>query len=599
MALLFLIYAHDFIGGIVLKEFLALKGFFIKHKWMYIFGLLAILLTDVLQVFIPKIVGQFTDDVQQGLFSAVWSYVSLILLIAVGMFVFRYLWRRLIFGAARKLEYQIRSDLFAHYQSLSTSFFNNVKTGDLMAHATNDLTAIRFAAAAGIVMLVDTVVLITFTIFMMVQTISWKLTVVALLPLPALAFVAFGIGKIIHVRFRRSQESFSLLTDRVQENISGMRVVKAFVQENAEVDKFQETNDLNYQRNMRVAQIQALFHPIVQLISGISLILVLGYGGILVLQREITLGDFVAFNFYLGLLTWPMLALGWMINIFQRGSASMARINVLFANKGEIFDDPSKVKPIESIKGDIHFNSLSFRYPGATHNTLSNIELHIPVGSSLAIVGRTGSGKTTLANLLVRLYNVEPGSLTVDGRPIDEIPLNVLRSNVGYVPQDNFLFSATIKENIGFGLDEYSQDQVNQAAEDAQLLGNVLDFPRQMETMLGERGVTLSGGQKQRLSIARALIKNPSVLILDDSLSAVDTRTEEAILERLKDLMQNRTTILISHRISTIEHANQIIVLDEGCIVERGSHESLLADNGLYRQMYEKQLLEEKIANEA
>jgi ATP-binding cassette subfamily B multidrug efflux pump len=582
-----------------LKEFLALKGFFIKNKWMYIFGLLAILLTDVLQVFIPKIVGQFTDDVQQGLFSAVWSYVSLILLIAVGMFVFRYLWRRLIFGAARKLEYQIRSDLFAHYQSLSTSFFNNVKTGDLMAHATNDLTAIRFAAAAGIVMLVDTVVLITFTIFMMVQTISWKLTVVALLPLPALAFVAFGIGKIIHVRFRRSQESFSLLTDRVQENISGMRVVKAFVQENAEVDKFQETNDLNYQRNMRVAQIQALFHPIVQLISGISLILVLGYGGILVLQREITLGDFVAFNFYLGLLTWPMLALGWMINIFQRGSASMARINVLFANKGEIFDDPSKVKPIESIKGDIHFNSLSFRYPGATHNTLSNIELHIPVGSSLAIVGRTGSGKTTLANLLVRLYNVEPGSLTVDGRPIDEIPLNVLRSNVGYVPQDNFLFSATIKENIGFGLDEYSQDQVNQAAEDAQLLGNVLDFPRQMETMLGERGVTLSGGQKQRLSIARALIKNPSVLILDDSLSAVDTRTEEAILERLKDLMQNRTTVLISHRISTIEHADQIIVLDEGCIVERGSHESLLADNGLYRQMYEKQLLEEKIANEA
>lgn len=584
-----------------MKEFLALKGFFLKHKWMYIFGLLAIVLTDVLQIFIPKIVGQFTDDIQRGLFSVstLWTYTGLILLIAIGMFLFRYLWRRLIFGAARKLEYQIRSDLFSHYQSLSTSFFNNIKTGDLMALATNDLNAIRFAAAAGVVMLVDTAVLITFTIFMMVQTISWKLTVVALLPLPALALVAFGIGKAIHIRFRRAQESFSLLTDRVQENISGMRVVKAFVQEDKEVDKFQETNDLNYQRNMRVAQIQALFHPLVQFISGISLILVLGYGGILVLKREITLGDFVAFNFYLGLLTWPMLALGWMINIFQRGAASMARVNDLFAKKGEICDDPNEIKPIDRVKGEIRFHHLSFRYPGAIDYALQNIDLHIPVGSSLAIVGRTGSGKTTLANLLVRLYNVDHSALTIDNHPINEIPLTVLRNNIGYVPQDNFLFSATIRENIGFGLDEYTHDQVNQAAEDAQLLGNVLDFPRQMETMLGERGVTLSGGQKQRLSIARALIKNPSILILDDSLSAVDTRTEEAILERLKDIMQNRTTILISHRISTIEDADQIIVLDEGRIVERGNHETLLAGNGLYRQMYEKQLLEEKIANEA
>jgi ATP-binding cassette subfamily B multidrug efflux pump len=584
-----------------MKEFLALKGFIIKHKWMYILGFISVLVTDIFQIFIPKIVGLFTDDVQTGFISTsrVFSYMGLILLLAAGMFLFRYFWRMLIFGTARKLEYQLRNDLFAHYQSLSTSFFNNVKTGDLMAHATNDLTAVRFAAAAGVIMLVDTVTLITFTLFMMIQTISLKLTVVGLLPLPALAFVALRIGKTIHKRFRKSQESFSLLTDRVQENISGMRVVKAFVQEEPEVEKFQQTNDLNYQRNMRVAQMQALFHPLVQFISGISLVLVLGYGGILVIRQEITLGDFVAFNFYLGLLTWPMLAMGWMINVFQRGAASMGRINDLFAKKGEIYDSAEKIKPLEEISGDIRFDKLSFRYPGSSEYALKNINFHIPVGTSLAIVGRTGSGKSTLANLLVRLYNVDSGSLQIDGKSIDEIPLEVLRSRIGYVPQDNFLFSATIKENIGFGLDEYTSDQVKQAAESAQLLDNIVDFPRQFDTMLGERGVTLSGGQKQRLSIARALIKNPSILILDDSLSAVDTRTEEAILHRLKHLMNNRTTILIAHRISTIEHADQIIVLDEGSIVEQGDHESLLAQNGLYRQMYEKQLLEEKIASEA
>jgi ATP-binding cassette subfamily B multidrug efflux pump len=568
---------------------------------MYILGFISVLITDVLQIFIPKIIGTFADDVQSGFISnsRVFTYMGWILLIAAGMFLFRYFWRMLIFGTARKLEYQLRNDLFAHYQSLSTSFFNTVKTGDLMAHATNDLTAIRFAAAAGVIMLVDTVVLITFTLFMMIQTISWKLTVVGLLPLPALAFVASQIGKIIHKRFRKSQESFSLLTDRVQENISGMRVVKAFVQEESEVEKFQQTNDLNYRRNMRVAQMQALFHPLVQFISGVSLVLVLGYGGILVIRQEITLGDFVAFNFYLALLTWPMLAMGWMINVFQRGAASMGRINDLFAQKGEIYDAPEKMKPIQEILGDIHFKRLSFRYPGSSEYALKDIALHVPIGTSLAIVGRTGSGKSTLANLLVRLYNVEPESLKIDGQPIDEIPLEVLRSHIGYVPQDNFLFSATIQENIAFGLDQYSPDQVRQAADNAQLLENVMDFPRQFDTMLGERGVTLSGGQKQRLSIARALAKNPSILILDDSLSAVDTRTEEAILHRLKQMMKDRTTVLIAHRISTIKHADQIIVLDQGRIVERGNHESLLAKNGVYREMYEKQLLEEKIASEA
>lgn len=583
-----------------MKEFLALKGFFYRNRWMYILGLLSVLLTDLLQIAIPKIIGFFTDDLKLGKLETktVVTYIVLLMLVAAGMFLFRYLWRMLIFGTARKLEYELRNNLFAHFQSLSTSFFNNVKTGDLMAHATNDLTAIRFAAAAGIIMLVDTVFLITLTLFMMIQTISWKLTLVGLLPLPALAFIASRIGKVIHRRFRKSQESFSLLTDRVQENISGMRVVKAFVQEDLEVEKFQQTNTLNYERNMRVAQMQALFHPLVQLISGMSLVLVLGYGGILVLRNEITLGDFVAFNFYLGLLTWPMLAMGWMINIFQRGAASMGRINDLFRKKGEIYDSPELVEPILSIQGDIRFNSLSFTYPGSHTLALKNINLHVPVGSSLAIVGRTGSGKSTLANLLVRLYQVPSGAIEIDGHSIEKLPLAVLRGDIGYVPQDNFLFSATIQQNIGFGLDEYKFEQVEEAARDAQLLDNVIDFPKKFETMLGERGVTLSGGQKQRLSIARALIKNPSILILDDSLSAVDTATEEAILQNLKRIMKDRTTILIAHRISTIQHSDQIIVLDEGRIVERGTHDSLLAQKGLYYEMYEKQLLEEKIANE-
>jgi ATP-binding cassette subfamily B multidrug efflux pump len=589
-------------GDYSMKEFLALRSFVAKYKWMYLFGLVSIILTDVLQIFIPKIIGFFTDDLKRGdiPLPQVLTYLGSLLALAVGMFVFRYLWRMQIFGAARKLEYDLRNELFAHYQSLSTSFYNNVKTGDLMAHATNDLAAIRFALAGGVVMFVDTVVLITFTLFMMIQTISLKLTLIGLMPLPALAIVAYLIGKVIHRRFRKSQESFSLLTDRVQENISGMRVVKAFVQEDAEVDKFSGTNNTNYTRNMRVAQMHALFHPLVQMISGVSLVLVLGYGGILVIRQEITLGDFVAFNFYLGLLTWPMLAMGWMINIFQRGAASMGRINDIFANKGEIVDDPNRTgAAISMIQGDIRISNLTFTYPGASVPALQNIDIHVPIGSSLAVVGRTGSGKSTLANLLVRLYNVEHNRIQIDGRSIEDIPLKVLRNDIGYVPQDNFLFSATIEENVGFGLDQYDHEQVVQAARDAQLHENVIDFPKQYDTMLGERGVTLSGGQKQRLSIARALIKNPSILILDDSLSAVDTATEEAILEQLKRLMVDRTTILISHRISTIEHADQIIVMDEGQIVEQGNHSTLLAQKGLYFEMYEKQLLEEKIANQA
>jgi ATP-binding cassette subfamily B protein len=348
-------------------------------------------------------------------------------------------------------------------------------------------------------------------------------------------------------------------------------------------------------KNLKLIRIQAIFDPLVSFCSGLSLLIVLGYGGYLVINQEITLGDFVAFSNYLGMLTFPMMAIGRVINIWQRGSASMARLNKIFHTEPEIVDDHLTNYSIQEIKGDIEIKGLSFRYPNTEQYVLKNINLHIPVGGTLAIVGKTGSGKTTLVNLLLRLYNIEEGSIRIDGHELRTIPLDLLRQSIGYVPQDNFLFSTTIRENIAFGVDQATDEQVTRAAEDAQVLENILDFPNQFETMLGERGVTLSGGQKQRVSIARALIKNPRILIMDDSLSAVDTKTEENILRRLKEIMKERTSIIIAHRISTIKEADHIIVLDEGEIVEEGNHTDLLEKNGLYAEMYRKQLLEEMI----
>jgi ATP-binding cassette subfamily B multidrug efflux pump len=546
---------------------------------------------------IPKLLGMFTDQLEQGKITSLQmlQYSGLIIVVAGLIVLFRFLWRWYIFGIARTLEYQLRNDLFAHFQKLSTNWFNHHKVGDMMAHATNDINAVRFAFGGGVVMIFDTIILVSLTLFMMISTISLKLTLFALLPLPLLAFVTQKFGTLIHHRFRSSQESFSNLTDKAQENFSGARVIKAFVQEQAEIKKFTEANQDYVNKNMRLIRVQAVFHPIISLFSGLSLLIVLGYGGLLVMNQEITLGDFVAFSTYLGLLTWPMMAIGWVINILQRGSASMARLNEIFNTKPEIFDDERTDHTIKEIKGDIEIKDLSFRYPGTDTYVLKDINLHIPAGSTLAIVGKTGSGKTTLVNLLTRLYNIEEGSIRIDGRELHEIPLATLRQSIGYVPQDNFLFSTTISKNISFGLDHVSHDQIVKAAEDAQVLENILDFPKQFDTLLGERGVTLSGGQKQRVSIARALIKNPRILILDDSLSAVDTKTEENILRRLKEIMKERTSIMIAHRISTIKEADHIIVLDEGKIVEEGTHQELLDLNGIYAHMYQKQLLEDLI----
>ncbi|TCS83216.1 ABC transporter ATP-binding protein [Tepidibacillus fermentans] len=584
-----------------MKQFLALKDFFYEYRWRYIIGIIWLIAVDSLQLIMPKLLGAFTDALRNGTLSTrqLLLYIASILVIALFMFIFRFLWRMYVMGNARFLEYKLRNDLFSHLQTLSTNYFNHHKTGDLMAHATNDINAVRMAAGPGIVMIFDTIILLGTTIFMMIQTISLKLTIIALLPLPFMAVVTGRFGKIIHHRFRKAQESFSHLTEKVQENFSGIRVVKSFVQEQAELENFTKANQDYVDKNMHLVRIQALFDPIVQFISGISLLIILSYGGILVINHEITLGDFVAFNSYLGLLIWPIMAIGWVINILQRGAASMARLNEIFQTKPEIYDQEGLIQPdLQEIKGDIRIQHLSFAYPNQSNKVLSDINIHIPQGKTLAIIGKTGSGKTTLVNLLVRLYDVEEGMIQIDGHDIKSFPLEVLRQNIGYVPQDNFLFSTSIKENIGFGLDSYTDQEVEKAAEDAQILDNIQDFPMKFETIVGERGVSLSGGQKQRVSIARALIKNPKILILDDSLSAVDTKTEEAILKRLKEVMKERTSIIIAHRISTIKEADEIIVLDEGKIVERGTHEQLLQLKGQYYDLYQKQLLEEMIANE-
>lgn len=590
-------------AGDRMRELWTLRGFVWRFRYRYAVGILAIIISDLCQLWIPWTLGRFTDEVEDGSIASpmLWTYIGWLLLASAGIFIFRYVWRVMIFGAARTLEYEMRNRLFAHYQKMSAAWFTRRKTGDLMAHATNDLHALRFTFGGGVVTTFDTLVLITLTVVMMVSTVDWRLTLVGLIPLPVMAIVTARFGKQIHERFRDAQEAFSGLTDRVQENISGMRVVKAFAQEEAEERKFASINDVNFMKNMRVARLQALFNPLVQWITGVSLMLVLGYGGILVIQDTITLGEFIAFNSYLGLLTGPIMGIGWMLNIFQRGAASMSRLNEILRTEPQITDAP-EVKELgsEPVRGRIELKGVTFRYPGSNDDALIDIDVTVPEGSTLAIVGRTGSGKSTLVNLLVRLYDLPEGrgEIRIDGTNIRDIPLKQLRESIGFVPQENFLFSETIRENIAFGTNDEDEQQINNAAKDAQVLDNILDFPNRFDTMLGERGVTLSGGQKQRISIARALIKHPSILILDDSLSAVDTKTEEALLGRLRALRQNKTTIIIAHRISTVQHADRIIVLDNGVIIEEGSHEQLLAAGGLYRNMYEKQLLEEQVASE-
>lgn len=581
-----------------MKAFRTLRGFFVEHKWYYILGIVWLIIIDSIQLLVPQILRRATNLLQEGklTYAGILKYGLFIMLTGLGIAIGRFFWRNYIIGTSRKLEYYLRKKLFGHLLTLSPNFFHTHKTGDLMAHATNDIHSIRHALGMGIVMFIDSVFLTLLTIVMMVRTTNFRLTIIALFTLPFISVIVRKFGKVIHRRFRQVQEAFSQLTDTTQESFAGIRVIKSFVQEDLVIEEFNKVNRNNFEKNLKLVRVHGIFYPLINYIAAISFFIVIIYGGRLVILDLITLGDFIAFNNYLNLLVWPMMAMGWVINFIQRGIASMERINALLDEKPEIVDSVN-AKELNSVEGKIQFENVYFKYPTSKDYVLKDINFTIEPGQTLAIVGKTGSGKTTIVNLLLRLYDIEKGSILIDGINIKDIKLKSIRENIGYVPQDNFLFSTSIRDNIGFAFDKaIDEETMIHSSKLAQVYDNIIAFPNQFDTVLGERGVTLSGGQKQRVSIARALAKDSPILILDDSLSAVDTETEELILNGLKNVTNQKTTIIISHRISTVKDADEIIVIDEGEIIERGTHDSLLELNGLYRYLYEKQLLEEKIS---
>jgi ATP-binding cassette, subfamily B, multidrug efflux pump len=520
-----------------------------------------------------------------------------------------FLTRWVLIGVSRDIEFDIRSDLLDRLLVMEPEFYVRNRTGELMSRATNDLNAVRMVLGPGIMYTGTTVVTMVLSISILV-VISPSLTLWVLLPVPVVAFAVRHFGKVIHELYEKIQASLATLSAKVQENLSGVRVIRAYAQEEAEIRGFDEPNREYVAKNMQLVKTWSMFMPSLTALIGTTFLIVLWQGGYRYLHGQMSLGALITFNTYLGLLVWPMIALGWVTNIFQRGAASMGRLNYILTAKPQIDNGAAKIRPETRVEGTIEFRNLNFTYPtadlGAGKNganghgreskaVLKNIDLTIPAGSTVAIIGPTGSGKTTLAALIARLWDAPEGTILIDGRPIREWPVETLRRSIGYVPQDTYLFSESVGENIAFGLEKFEEEQVREAAAIASLDGEVQDFAGQYQTMVGERGVTLSGGQKQRTAIARAVIRDPRILILDDSLSAVDTQTEEKILGQLRGVMRGRTTILIAHRTSTVRDADQIVVIKDGGIVERGTHDELMARGGYYADLYQKQLLEEEL----
>jgi ATP-binding cassette subfamily B protein len=578
----------------LLKNLRPLLPYLKKYRSAYIWGGLCVLLMNGTWVLFPLVIRRAVNDLWNGVtLHKLWT-VSLVLLLVAGVKgIFQFLTRWIVIGASREIEFDLRNDLFRHLEGLSHSFYQRTRTGDIMARATNDLNAVRMLLGPAIMYSANTIVFTAGALIFMLS-ISPKLTFYAFLPLPAVSIVIQYFGRRIHERFERIQAMFSDISARAQENFSGVRVIRAYVQEQAEIAGFESSNREYIARSLKLVRLMGMLWPTLETMLGLAIVLVLWLGGREVLQHRIDVGDFVAFNTYMVQLTWPVIALGWVINIFQRGTASLGRIHELMLEKPEITDAPALISTVHEPQGDLEFRNLNFSYNGTP--VLHDINLHIPAGSSLAIVGPTGSGKTTLVSLIPRIYDAEPGAVLIDGRPIREYPLEVLRRSIGFVPQETFLFSETIRENIAFGVQKASDEEVRWAADAANIASEIEGFPDQYKTLVGERGITLSGGQKQRTAIARALIRNPRILILDDALSSVDTHTEDKILNHLREVMQDRTTIFISHRVSTVRNADRIAVLHGGRIVEIGSHDELLALNGYYTDLYNKQLLEEELA---
>ncbi|WP_227764365.1 ABC transporter ATP-binding protein [Zhaonella formicivorans] len=578
-----------------MREFFLLKEFFWQNRWNYFWGILGLVCVDLLQLVPPRVLGNLADAFQKNQLNPglIQRYALILIAVAVVIAVLRFIWRYLVQQAARGMEMHLRDLLYKHLQTLEPEYYDRHRVGDLMAHATNDLNAIRSTFGIGLVMVTDALVLTTATIFLMLTTIDARLVLVSLLPLPAVVWLATRFSRLLHNRYLKVQESFSRLTEQAQESIAGIRVIKSFVQEKPTLDKFNQASERSMQANLNLVRVAGLLFPLVQLFASLSFLIVLGYGGYLILRQEVSLGDFVALNGYLAMLIWPMMAMGWVFSIIERGKASMQRINTILQTEPQIKDAPNALA-IKKAQGLIEFKSLSFSYNNTSRPALQNIELKILPGQTLGIVGRTGSGKSTLVNLLLRSYDPPDGSIWLDGLDIKKLTLQSLREQFGYVPQDSFLFSASIRSNILFGRPDADEQKLAEAVRISRLENDLASFPQGLETIIGERGVTLSGGQKQRVAIARAILADPPVLILDDAMSAVDTKTEEAILQNLKRIRQGKTTVMIAHRISTVQHADQIIFLDDGKIVEQGNHQELLQKEGRYFQLYQKQLLEQE-----
>jgi len=563
-----------------------------RYRGALVLGMGSLVLKDLAQVAGPLVIRSAVDAFTAGRPFALIVRLALLLAgIALFKSFFQFWMRVILIGISRDIEYDLRNDLFAHLVSLSPDFYARQRTGDIMARATNDLNAVRMMLGPGIMYWADNSLMFLLAISVMAVA-DWRLMIFAVLPAPLVSVAVMRFGRVIHERFEAIQAMFSDISSRVQESLSGIRMIRAFVQEAAELRRFEELNKEYIKQNLKLVRVSGLFQPLLEGLIGITFLVVLWAGGYQVLKGRISLGGFVMFNTYMGLLVWPMIALGWVVNLMQRGTASMSRINQIMRERPTIAAPASPVR-LPNLRGEIEFRGTSLIYPSG--RSLDRVDLFIPAATTMAVVGHTGSGKSTLVSLVPRLMDPTDGAVYLDGTDLRDLDPAELRRNIGFVPQETFLFSATIAENIAFGVEHATDEQIRRAAELAGLAGDIETFPNGYQTMVGERGITLSGGQKQRTAIARALLRDPRILILDDALSSVDTLTEERILTALAAVMRGRTVILISHRVSTVRGADSIVVLEKGRIVERGTHDGLVAAGGYYAELSQKQMLEEEL----